>query len=212
MTAADKEHSLSPLVHILDDDQAVLESLALLISTVGLRVHTWSDPQLFYEQLNRDDIGVIVMDVRMPGMSGLSLLDKLSTERVDIPIIMLTGHGTVDMCRRAFKAGAMEFLEKPIDDELLLETVQTAVRAHIQRRERLTADVQSKHHYETLSEREKEVLKGIVDGLSNKAIARQLDLSPRTVETHRANIFNKLHVDNLAHLIRQYADLLNPLH
>lgn len=203
-----KEHSLSPLVHILDDDRAVLESLALLISTVGLRVHTWHDPQQFYEQFNRDDIGVIVMDVRMPGMSGLSLLDKLKEEHVDIPIIMLTGHGTVDMCRRAFKAGAMEFLEKPIDDEQLLETVQTSVRMHIQRRERLTANEQSKRLYETLTEREKEVLKGIVDGLSNKEIARQLDVSPRTVETHRANIFNKLNVDNLALLVRQYADLL----
>lgn len=210
MMTLEKEHAFSPMVHILDDDQAVLESLALLISTVGLRVQTWNDPQQFYTQFNRNDIGVLVMDVRMPGISGLSLLDKLGAEKVDIPIVMLTGHGTVEMCRRAFKAGAMEFLEKPIDDELLLETVQAAVRTHIQRREKLTADAQSQRDYDTLSEREKEVLKGIVEGLSNKEIARQLDLSPRTVETHRANIFTKLNIDNLAHLIRQYAALISP--
>ncbi len=113
--------SLSPLIHLIDDDAAVRESLALLISTVGLRVQTWAAPEAFMREFDRASIGAIVLDVRMPGISGLTVLDTLIREGVDQPIIMLTGHGTVEMCRRAFKSGAAEFLEKPVDDEVLLE-------------------------------------------------------------------------------------------
>jgi len=113
--------ALSPTVHLIDDDEAVRESLALLIGTVGLRVVTWADPRAFLAGFEREGIGAIVLDVRMPGISGLSVLDTLVAEGVDQPVIMLTGHGTVDMCRRAFKAGAAEFLEKPVDDEALIE-------------------------------------------------------------------------------------------
>ena len=131
---------LSPLVHLIDDDEAVRSSLALLISTVGLRVQGWADPQQFLRGFPRQDIGAIVLDVRMPGISGLAVLDQLVREGVDQPVILLTGHGTVEMCRRAFKAGAAEFLEKPVDDEVLLEALQSAVRQHVKSRERLAAD------------------------------------------------------------------------
>jgi two-component system, LuxR family, response regulator FixJ len=200
---------LSPLVHLIDDDDAVRSSLALLISTVGLRVQGWGDPQRFLREFPRGDIGAIVLDVRMPGISGLAVLETLVREGVDQPVIMLTGHGTVDMCRRAFKSGAAEFLEKPVDDEALLEALQNAVRQHVKSRERLAADRAARERYAQLSEREKEVAGFIVEGLTNKEIGRALSLSPRTVETHRANLFAKLQADSLAQLIRRYATLID---
>ena len=117
--------TLSPLIHLIDDDAAVRDGLSLLISTVGLRVQPWADPQAFMTGFDRETIGAIVLDVRMPGISGLTVLDTLMTQGVDQPVIMLTGHGTVEMCRRAFKSGAAEFLEKPVNDEQLLEALQT---------------------------------------------------------------------------------------
>jgi RNA polymerase sigma factor (sigma-70 family) len=200
---------LSPLIHLIDDDAAVRDSLALLIGTVGLRVQAWADPQEFMRSFDRQSIGAIVLDVRMPGISGLAVLDTLVAQGVDQPVIMLTGHGTVELCRRAFKSGATEFLEKPVDDEVLLETLQNAVRQHVRSRERHQANQQAREHYSQLSEREREVLGLIVEGLTNKEIGRALGLSPRTVETHRANLFAKLQVDSLAHLIRHYASLVD---
>lgn len=201
--------TLSPTIHLIDDDAAVRDSLALLIGTVGLRVTTWADPQVFLEGFDREAIGAIVLDVRMPGISGLTVLDTLVAQGVDQPVIMLTGHGTVDMCRRAFKAGAAEFLEKPVNDELLIEALQTAVRQHVRSRERHQADRAARERYAQLSEREREVLGLIVAGLTNKEIGRALDLSPRTVETHRANLFAKLQAESLAQLIRRYAALVD---
>ncbi len=184
------------------------ESLALLISTVGLRVQTWERPDAFLAGFDRQGIGAIVLDVRMPGISGLSLLDTLIAQGVDQPILMLTGHGTVEMCRRAFKAGAAEFLEKPVNDEQLLEALQQAVRLHVKSRERHQADRLARERYAQLSVREREVLGLIVAGLTNKEIGRALDLSPRTVETHRAHLFAKLQAESLAQLIRAYAALV----
>ncbi|VTU45274.1 MULTISPECIES: response regulator transcription factor [unclassified Variovorax] len=198
---------LSPLIHLIDDDQAVRDSLALLIGTVGLRVQTWAAPLAFIEGFDRNSIGAIVLDVRMPGISGLAVLDRLIADGVDQPIIMLTGHGTVEMCRRAFKAGAAEFLEKPVNDEQLLEALQQAVHQHVRSRERGQADQSARERFGQLSDREREVLGMIVAGLTNKEIARALGLSPRTVETHRANLFAKLGCDSLAQLIRRYAAL-----
>jgi FixJ family two-component response regulator len=201
--------SLSPTIHLIDDDVAVREGLALLIGTVGLRVTPWADPQAFLRDFDREAIGAIVLDVRMPGISGLTVLDTLVTQGVDQPVIMLTGHGTVDMCRRAFKAGAAEFLEKPVNDELLIAALQNAVRQHVRSRERQQADRAARERYAQLSEREREVLGLIVAGLTNKEIGRALDLSPRTVETHRANLFAKLQAESLAQLIRRYAALVD---
>jgi FixJ family two-component response regulator len=200
---------LSPLIHLIDDDEAVRSSLALLVGTVGLRVQPWADPQSFLQAFDRESIGAIVLDVRMPGISGLTVLNTLVAQKVDQPVIMLTGHGTIDMCRRAFKAGAAEFLEKPVDDERLLEALQAAVRQHVQSRQRNQADRESRQRHAQLSEREREVLGLIVSGLTNKEIGRALNVSPRTIETHRANLFAKLEIDSLAQLVRQYAALVD---
>jgi two-component system response regulator FixJ len=200
---------LSPVIHLIDDDAAVRDSLALLISTVGLRVQAWADPLAFVKGFDLQGVGAIVLDVRMPGISGLTVLDMLVAQGVDQPVILLTGHGTVEMCRRAFKSGAAEFLEKPVNDEQLLETLQNAVRQHVKSRERHQADQQARERYAQLSEREREVLGLIVAGLTNKEIGRALTLSPRTVESHRANLFAKLQAESLAQLIRHYASLVD---
>jgi two-component system response regulator FixJ len=199
----------SPLIHLVDDDAAVRRSLALLIGTVGLRVAEWPDPQAFIDGFDREAIGAIVLDVRMPGLGGLAVLDRVRAQGADQPVVMLTGHGTVDMCRRAFKAGAAEFLEKPVDDQLLLDALQAAVRAHVQSRARHAGDRQARERFARLSPREREVLAQVVRGLTAKEIARVLTLSPRTVETHRANLAAKLETESLAQLIRRYAVLVD---
>jgi FixJ family two-component response regulator len=200
--------STSPLIHVVDDDAAVRDALALLIGSVGLRAQTWADPQAFLDGFDRDAIGAVVLDVRMPTLGGIAVLERLAAEGADQPLVMLTGHGTVELCRRAFKAGAAEFLEKPVNDELLIETLQQAVRAHVRTRTRNAADRAARERYARLSEREREVLSLIVAGLTNKEIGRALTLSPRTVENHRAHVFDKLGAESLAQVVRQYADLV----
>lgn len=198
----------SPLVYLVDDDDAVRDALALLLRSVGLRSAGYGDPQQFLAQLAPQAIGCVVLDIRMPGISGLDVLARLA-EAADLPVVMLTGHANVDLCRRAFKGGAMEFLQKPVDDDIFLDAVQTAVRGHIASRERLAVTQAAAERLARLSTREHEVFERIVQGLSNKEIAREFDLSPRTVETYRANVFAKLEADSLAQLIRQYATLLD---
>lgn len=198
----------SPLVYLVDDDDAVRDGLGLLLRSVGLRSAGYADPMAFLDALAQPVIGCVVLDIRMPGISGLDVLAQLA-DRSDLPVVMLTGHANVDLCRRAFKGGAMEFLQKPVDDDVFLDAVQAAVRTHIASRERLAVTQAAADRLARLSAREHEVLARVVRGMSNKEIAREFDLSPRTVETYRANVFAKLEAESLAQLIRQYATLLD---
>ncbi|AUL40347.1 response regulator transcription factor [Bordetella holmesii] len=199
--------SHTPLVYLVDDDDAVRDALALLLRSVGLRSEGYADPLQFLQQPLGQIVGCVVLDIRMPGISGLDVLSKLA-EHSDMPVLMLTGHANVDLCRRAFKGGAIEFLQKPVDDDLFLDTVQAAVRSHSASRERAAVTETALMRLQRLSAREQDVAQRVVQGLANKEIAREFDLSPRTVETYRANVFAKLEVSSLAQLIRQYALLL----
>ncbi len=194
----------SPIVHILDDDAGVREGLAMLLRSVGLRAEAFASSAEFLVGRDADAIGCLILDIRMPDESGLQLLERLPEAGVDLPVVMLTGHGDMAACRRAFKGGAIEFLTKPVDEDALIEAVQAAIRTHIASRERTAVTRDAQALLGKLTEREREVLGQIVDGLSNKQIARVLNLSPRTVETHRANLFEKLGVDSLAQLVRLY--------
>ncbi|WP_102127498.1 response regulator transcription factor [Deinococcus planocerae] len=193
-----------PTVFLVDDDDAVRDALATLIGTVGLGVRDYPDPRAFLAEFDREAVGCLILDVRMPHVSGLQLQEQLTREGVDLPVVVITGHGDIDVCRRAFKAGAVEFLTKPVDELALLEAIGLGVRTHLARRERLAATREARGAVAGLTAREREVLRLIVEGASNKQAARALGISARTVETHRASVFEKLGVDSLAQLVRVY--------
>ena len=184
--------SIVPLIQLVDDDAAVRDALSLLIGTVGLRVQTWGDPQAFVDGLDREAIGAIVLDVRMPGLGGIAVLERLRAAGVDQPVVMLTGHGTVELCRRAFKSGAVEFLEKPVDDQLLLDTLQQAVRQHVRSRQRRRADRAARDRFALLSEREREVLGLICAGLTNKEVGRALGLDQQREAGRRSGLHQQV--------------------
>lgn len=205
MTATLDTPPAASIVAIVDDDEAVREGLALLLRTVGLQTRCYPDANAFLADAGDSTLGCALIDIRMPGMSGLDLLEHLS-DRYDLPIVIMSGHGNIDSCRRAFKGGALDFLRKPVDDDELIGVVQQAIR---NRHERCNSQDDKQARAEriaTLSAREREVFDGIVSGLSNKEIARNLGgLSPRTVETYRANVFDKLQMRSVVELVRTYA-------
>lgn len=204
MPSVDSNRQQAPVIYLVDDDEAVREGLSLLIRSMGLEVQSFASPQAFLEAFDPEVIGCLVTDIRMPEMSGLQLQALMHTRAVDLPVVVITGHGDVNLARRAFLGGAVEFLTKPVDELTLIETLQRAVRTHIRSRERFSTTRQAQERLTRLSARELEVLCLMVDGLTSKQIARTLELSPRTVETHRAHLMEKLEVESLAVLVRLY--------
>jgi two-component system response regulator FixJ len=190
------------MVHVIDDDEAMRDSLAFLLDTAGVAVRTYDSATGFLDQDGAKAAGVIVSDVRMPGMNGLELVTRLKTLGSTTPIIVITGHGDVPLAVAAMKAGVTDFLEKPFDDEALLGAIRAAQEQASQaqrdhgERERLKAI------FDSLSPREREVLEGIVDGKLNKTIAFELGISPRTVEVYRANVMSKTGARGLSELVR----------
>jgi two-component system response regulator FixJ len=191
-----------PVVHVIDDDEAMRESLAFLLDTSGLSVRTYESAVAFLDRLEGLEEGVIVTDVRMPEISGLDLVRRLKSQGVALPIVMITGHGDVPLAVEAMKAGVVDFLEKPFDDYALLSAIRAA---HADRSKTGEDDVERERLrklLEGLSPREHEVLDGVVAGKLNKVIAHELGISPRTVEVYRANVMSKTGARGLSELVR----------
>jgi len=190
------------IVHIIDDDDALRESLAFLLSTAKIAVRSYASATAFLEQLPNVDLGCVITDVRMPELSGIDLLKRLKERKIDVPVIVITGHGDVPLAVEAMKFGAVDFLEKPFDDKLLLAAVQSALREHEGQSKRLTERTAIENRLAALSKRERDVLLGLVAGRANKQIAFDLGISPRTVEIYRANLMEKMRAASLSDLVR----------
>ncbi len=190
-------------VFIVDDDQAVARSLRWLIETVRLKVETFASAQAFLDGYDASKPGCLVLDVRMPGMSGLELQERLAARRAyHVPIIFITGHGDVQMAVRAVQAGAFDFVEKPFNDQDLLDRIQRAITFDAERRGKEVQRTQLRSLFASLTPREREVMDLVVEGLSNKAIANSLGLSAKTVEVHRAKVMEKMHARSLSDLVK----------
>jgi FixJ family two-component response regulator len=193
---------MEAIVHVVDDEADVRDAVALLLRSVGLRSALYASAQQFLSEYRPGAPGCLLLDVRLPGMSGLDLQDSLARTGFALPVIVMTGHGDIQMAVRAMRAGALDFIEKPFHDQSLLDRVHEA----IERSTRLQGDSSERQdierRYATLTEREKQVMRRIVDGRPNKLIAEDLCLSVRTVETHRAHIMEKMQAGSLSHLVR----------
>jgi len=190
------------IVHVIDDDQASRESLSFLLQTANIDVQVHSSATAFLDLLAQFHAGCVITDVRMPGMSGIDLLRKLKDLNVDVPVIVITGHGDVPLAVEAMKIGAADFLEKPFDDEVLLASVRSALRQLAGDKKRHTERADIEARLAALSKRERDVLTGLVGGRANKQIAYDLGISPRTVEIYRANLMNKMQAGSLSELVR----------
>jgi two-component system, LuxR family, response regulator FixJ len=190
------------IVHVIDDDEALRESLAFLLRSARFQVRIYPSAVAFLDMLPDAGSGCVVTDVRMPGIGGIELLRRLKELSISLPVIVITGHGDVPLAVEAMKIGAVDFLEKPFDDDVLLASVRSALasQAGEARRQTERAEIESK--LSALSNRERDVLGGLVAGRANKQIAFDLGISPRTVEIYRANLMNKMRAASLSELVR----------
>jgi two-component system response regulator FixJ len=191
-----------PTVFIVDDDLAVARSLRWLIESVQLKVETFASAQAFLDGYDAAKPGCLVLDVRMPGMSGIELQERLTAQRIGVPIIFITGHGDVQMAVRAVQAGAFDFIEKPFNDQDLLDRMQRAISFDSERRGRDSLRAQLSALFASLTPREREVMDLVVEGMSNKAVANTLGLSAKTVEVHRAKVMEKMRARSVSDLVK----------
>lgn len=191
-----------PIVFVIDDDDSLREALKNLFGMVGLRAETFAKPAEFMNRQLPDVPACIVLDIRLPEMSGLEMQTELATADIKIPIIFMTGHGDIPMTVRAMKAGAVEFLPKPFRDQDMLDAVQLALKRDQTRREAEQANAQFRRNFERLSSREREVMALVAVGFMNKQIAFQLGLAEVTVKLHRGNLMRKMNAQSAAELAR----------
>ncbi|QFQ89863.1 response regulator (plasmid) [Paracoccus kondratievae] len=193
-------------VYLVDDDAAVRQALTLLLSTVDIPVTGFADPQAFLGRLPQLDPGCLIFDIRMPVISGLKLQERLADLAIDWPTIMISGHGDIEACRRAFRNGAVDFLSKPVDEQDLIDAIQKAQETLDRQLDRRAELAETLALLSTLTARETEVLERIAAGFTTRQIAGALGLSPRTVESHRAAIGGKLGTTSQAEMTRLWLE------
>ncbi len=201
--------SSDAIVFIVDDDEAVRQSTAWLVESIGLKVTTFTCADEFFEHYNNEQ-GCIVMDVRMPGMSGLEAQEEMNNRGIKLPLIFITGHGDVPMAVRALKRGAFDFIEKPFNDQLLLDSIQRGLKTNSEAMESLVRNKVIDELISALTPREKEVMQRVTEGKPNKVIAHELNVSIKTIEVHRARMMEKMKASSVAELVRitlQYEQL-----
>jgi RNA polymerase sigma factor (sigma-70 family) len=191
-----------PTVFVVDDDAAVRDALSLLISLKGMRAAVYQSAEDFLSVYEPDWRGCLLTDLKMPGMSGLELQKQLQERDIDLPVIMLSAHGDVGTTREALKNGAVDFLEKPVEDEILVDVLQNALRVDAERHRQLEQRVQIRDMLDRLTPRERAVLDLLADGLQHRDIAARLDISPRTVEVYKARMMEKLQCRTLAEVVK----------
>lgn len=193
-------------VYLVDDDEAVRRALTLLLSTVGIQVTAFADSQAFLAQVGKLAPGCLILDIRMPAISGLKLQEKLTERGIDWPTVVISGHGDVEACRRAFQNGAVDFLAKPVDEQDLIDAIQKAQEALASILNHRAERAETLALLATLTARESEVLDRVAEGFTSRQIAEALNLSPRTVESHRAAIGGKLGTTSQAELTRMWLE------
>lgn len=199
--------NVRPMIFVVDDDAAVRDALKLLLRSVGQAVETFASAQEFLDAYGEDRPGCLVLDIRMAGMSGLELQQKLNERHSILPIIFITGHGDVPMAVEAMQAGAVDFIQKPFRDQDLIDRINQALEKDANNRSALGERNDIRRRLETLTPREREVLDLVVHGKANKVIAGDLKLSQRTVEIHRARVMEKMQASSLAHLVRMVLEV-----
>lgn len=191
-----------PQVYVVEDDEAVRDSLQLLLKTEGYKVASFPEATSFLEAWSPDMNGCIVLDIRMPGMSGMELQKELVSRGSELPIIFVTGHGDVPLAVEAMQLGAVDFVQKPYRDQELLEKIRKAMELDAQRQELRVEKQEIQRRMDTLTPREREIMEMMIDGNANKVIAIDLNISQRTVEIHRSRVMQKMGTHSLAQLVR----------
>ncbi|HKQ14343.1 MAG TPA: response regulator transcription factor [Steroidobacteraceae bacterium] len=202
-----KDTKRKPVVYIVDDDDGMRRALTVLMTTVGYQPAAFARPAEFLEKYDPNRAGCLVLDVRMPEMSGLEVQQQLNRNGALIPVVLITGHGDVPMAVQAMKDGAFDFLQKPFRDQDLLDRINAALKQDAQNRESVDRLADLRQRAESLTPREREVMALVVDGKANKVIAIDLGLSERTVEIHRANVMEKMAARSVAHLVKMHLTL-----
>lgn len=199
--------SEQPTIFIVDDDEQVRNALSLLMESVGLNVEKYPTAQAYLDTFDSSKAGCLILDVRMPGMSGLDLQARLTAEKIHPPIIIITGHGDVPMAVKAVSAGAIDFIEKPFNNQSMLDSVHRAIELDAVHRGESSRLEDIEEHFNSLTPREKEVLLSVIEGKRNKVIAFDLNISQSTVEAHRSKVMDKMAASSLSNLMRMAISL-----